>query len=104
MSSKLLKSIEKLHKHSGRDPSSVIYIRRDMDELFITNGFVFNLIFGEHKFVSSNFLNESIGTASRNPKYPPGKTKIPDDLEIHIRIKNDKVFFETEDYDLINIE
>ena len=88
MSSRLLKSIEKLHLRSIRDRSSVIYIQRDTDKMYITNGYTFNKIFSGHKFVKPD-MNEA---------------KVSNDSEIYIRIKDDNIFFETEDHDLINIE
>lgn len=74
-----------------------------MDEVFIINGSTFNAVFEKHKFVL-NLYNESVGTSTHTTKYPLDKIKISDDLEIHIRIKDKEIFFETEEYDLINIE
>lgn len=104
MSKKILKSIENLHKLSIKEPLSVIYLQRDMDKVYITNGSIFHEVFTGHKFLPVNFNEEAIKNKVKLSKYPFEGIKVPDDCEIYIRIRDKQIFFETDDYDLINIE
>jgi hypothetical protein len=94
MSTKFLKCIEKLRKRP-----SVIYYRRDTDEMYITPGFIFNEVFAGHKFISSSAYTES--DFSKNKLRG---MNIPDDLEIHVIVKENVVSFTTETCDLVNVE
>jgi hypothetical protein len=93
MSSKLFRSIENLHKES-----SVIFSQRDTDKLYIINGYTFNKVFKDYIFLPVDFRKKSLD------HFPLDGIKLPDNLEVHIRIKDQQIFFETEDYDLINVE
>lgn len=101
MTTKYIKSIEKLHKEFLNHSSSVIFVRRDLDMLYITDGYTFKKFFSKYKFIpkyNNNLIDKY------NTKYLIHGFKISDDLEINIRLKNKDIFFETYDFDLINIE